>query len=207
ASVASGRAYSRLARIVSWNMCASWVTTPMAACSESWVTDRTSCPPTSTAPPLTSYRRAASAVIVVLPAPDGPTSAVICPDLTVNDTPFSTVWDGVASRTATDSRDASETSSALGYPKTTSSNCTTSAPGARSTAFGASATIGGRSSTSNTRSNDTSAVMTSTCTFDSEVRGPYSWRSSAANATSVPTSIVPLMARTPPRPYTMAVAS
>jgi len=42
ASVASGRAYRRFERIVSWNMCASWVTTPMALCNESWVTDRTS---------------------------------------------------------------------------------------------------------------------------------------------------------------------
>ena len=41
-------------RIVSWNMCASWVTTPIASRSESWVTSRTSSPPTRTAPERTS---------------------------------------------------------------------------------------------------------------------------------------------------------
>ena len=81
-----------------------------------------------------------------------------------------------------------------------------SAPGSRTTASGASATIGGRSSTSKTRSKDTSAVITSTCTFDSEVSGPYSRVSSDARATRVPTWIPPRMTITPPIPYTRAVA-
>ena len=69
----------RLARIVSWNMCASWVTTPTASCSESRVTSRRSWPPMRTAPSSGSYSRDTRWVIVVLPAPDGPTSAVSCP--------------------------------------------------------------------------------------------------------------------------------
>ena len=49
-SVASGRARARLARMVSWNRCASWLTTPIASRRESSVTPRTSTPPMRTAP-------------------------------------------------------------------------------------------------------------------------------------------------------------
>jgi hypothetical protein len=57
-----------------------------------------------------------------------------------------------------------------------------------------------RSSTSNTRSKLTSAVITSTCTFDSAVIGPYILLSRAASATSAPRLMEPLMTRLPPRP-------
>ena len=76
-----------------------------------------SWPPISTAPSFGSYIRETSAVIVVLPAPDGPTSAVSCPDGASNDTSWSTpaaasVRSGVFS--AIDSSDASDTSAAVG---------------------------------------------------------------------------------------------
>ena len=52
--VASGRPYAMLAGTVSENRKLSSITSPMAARSESWVRSRTSCPPTRSAPPLTS---------------------------------------------------------------------------------------------------------------------------------------------------------
>ena len=60
------------------------------------------------------------------------------------------------------------------------------ARGGSRSASGFSSIIGGRSSTSKTRSKLTSAVITSTCTLDSAVSGPYSRPSSAVSATSVP---------------------
>ena len=57
----------------------------------------------------------------------------------------------------------------------------------RSLAFGESTTMGFRSKTSKTLSNETSAVITSTLTFDKAVSGPYSRASKAVMAKSVPT--------------------
>jgi len=73
-----------------------------------------------------------------------------------------------------DSSEASETSEAVGYRNQTLSNVIAGAVSAvcSGTASGASVISGFRSSTSNTRSKLTSAVMTSTCTFDSDVMGP-----------------------------------
>ena len=117
ASVAPGRAYARLARIVSWNRCASWVTTPTTSCSESWVTSLMSNPPMRTVPSLGSYSRDTRCVIVVLPAPEGPTRAVSClagaVKLTSCRTPSRASVRSGAGR-AMDSSDASETSDAAG---------------------------------------------------------------------------------------------
>ncbi len=52
--------------------------------------------------------------MVVLPAPEGPTRATSCPGSAVKVTSNSTCWDSVVSSTATDSSEASETSSAVG---------------------------------------------------------------------------------------------
>ncbi len=57
-----------------------------------------------------------------------------------------------------------------------------------------------RSSTSNTRSKLTSAVITVTCTLDSDMIGPYSRFSRVAIATSVPIWKAPPMASQPPTP-------
>ena len=86
ASAASEAARSGLARIVSWKRCGSWATRPTAACNESCVRSRTSSPSTRTAPSTTSWTRRTSIAIVVLPAPDGPTSATVSPGSMVNDT-------------------------------------------------------------------------------------------------------------------------
>ncbi len=75
---------------------------------------RTSMPSMRTAPERTSYRRGTSWLIVVFPAPDGPTSATSSPGRAVNETSKSTWPDGDWSRMATDSSEASETSSAVG---------------------------------------------------------------------------------------------
>ena len=58
--------------------------------------------------------RGTSWLIVVLPAPDGPTRAIISPGSARNDTPCSTSCDGELSSTATSSSEASETSRAVG---------------------------------------------------------------------------------------------
>ena len=109
---------------------------------------------------------------MVLPAPDGPTSATSWPGSATNETSWSTCWLGRWSRTATASSEASDTSFAVGYAKSTWRSSTVLGPPGTSTASGASWIIGSRSSTSKTRSNDTSAVAMSTLTFDSEVSGP-----------------------------------
>src|SRR5450755_3887213 len=150
----------------------SWVTTPTASRTDDWVAARTSTPLMRTSPPVTSYSRDTNAEIVVLPAPEGPTSATSSPAWAVNETSYKTCVFGEVSRIATDSSEASETSAAAGYRNCTWSNSMMFAPAGRSTASGASAIIGGRSSTSKTRSNDTSAVMIETLTFDRAVSGP-----------------------------------
>ena len=59
------------------------MTNPTASRSESSVRSRTSWPSTRTAPCLTSAMRGTSIAVVVLPAPDGPTSATSSPGSTV----------------------------------------------------------------------------------------------------------------------------
>ena len=49
---------------------------------------RTSTPPTSTAPELTSQNRGIRLAAVVLPPPEGPTKATVCPGSAVKET-----WD------------------------------------------------------------------------------------------------------------------
>ena len=58
--------------------------------------------------------RVTSWLMVVLPAPDGPTRAISSPGCARKDTPFSTGADTVVSSTATDSSEARDTSSACG---------------------------------------------------------------------------------------------
>ena len=55
-----------------------------------WVSWRTSQPSIFTTPVVTSYSRGTSEAIVVLPAPDGPTKATICPGSICNETSWST---------------------------------------------------------------------------------------------------------------------
>ncbi|GAA1984901.1 hypothetical protein GCM10009718_22790 [Isoptericola halotolerans] len=67
-----------------------------------------------TAPEVGSYRRTTSWEMVVFPAPDGPTRATIDPAGTENVTSRRVVDDGSSRTVATDSSEASETSSARG---------------------------------------------------------------------------------------------
>ena len=59
------------------------MTMPTVSRSESSVRSRTSWPSTSTRPSTTSWIRGTSSAVVVLPAPDGPTSATSSPGSTV----------------------------------------------------------------------------------------------------------------------------
>ena len=151
-------------------------------------------------PAVGSYRRATSEVMVVLPAPLGPTSATSVPGSTVKETPCSTGPLPRRSPVAMLSSEARETSSAEGYENDTSSTSTRTGPAGTGRASGASATSGFRSSTSKTRSKDTSAVRMSTRTLEIAVSGPYSRASSAVRASRVPTVRVSLTAITPPTP-------
>ena len=99
--------------MVSWNRCASWLTTPTVARRDSLVTSRRSAPAMRTAPRVGSYMRVTSWEIVVLPAPEGPTSATMWPAGTVKRRRAG-CRRGSLRRLATDSREASETSSAPG---------------------------------------------------------------------------------------------
>src|SRR5580704_12760466 len=108
--------------MVSWYRCASWVTTPTTSCSDSSVTSLMSAPPILTAPLVGSYILDTRWVMVVLPAPDGPTSAVSLPAGARKLTSVSASWAGPdrsATGSAIDSSDASETSDAAGYRKLT----------------------------------------------------------------------------------------
>ena len=101
--------------MVSWNRWESCVTMPMRAASEAKVASRRSMPLMEMAPPFTSYSRASSWVMVVLPAPDGPTSAVRVPGATSKSISVSTVFSGCREGDlATASSEASETSAAGG---------------------------------------------------------------------------------------------
>src|SRR5664280_361478 len=107
--------------MVSWNMWASWVTTPTVAASDSMVASRTSSPLMRIDPDRTSYRRGSNWLMVVLPAPDGPTRATNWPGSAAKVTSNSTCWETVVSSTANDSSEANETYSAEGKRKSTRS--------------------------------------------------------------------------------------
>ena len=109
---------------------------------------------------------------MVLPAPDGPTSAVMVPGLAVKVSPFRTTPLSTVSGFATDSSEESEISSAFGYAKETFLNSTAKSLPTNSLAFGRSCTMGAKSKTSKIRSNETKAVITSMRTFESAVSGP-----------------------------------
>src|SRR6185437_5317485 len=127
-----------------------------------------------------SYNRGTRWVIVVFPAPDGPTSAVSFPAGATKLTSRKTHSLSVLSRmgSAIDSSEASDISLAAGYRKQTLSNSTGGAnplpfpETGRGIAPDASAISGLRSSTSNTRSKLTSAVRKLTCTLVSALIGP-----------------------------------
>ncbi len=99
---------------MSWNMCESCVTTPTERRSDSNEASRTSVPPMRTLPPVTSYSRATSAVIVVLPAPEGPTRATLLPAGATKSMPSSTVDPPWLSTTPSCSSDCTDTCSAVG---------------------------------------------------------------------------------------------
>ncbi len=139
--------------------------------------------------------------MVLFPAPEGPTRAVNEPAAAVKETSRNTgSLESTDSSRATDSRDARETSAAVGYVKLTESNSTPRAPDGNPRGSAGSRTNGSRSRTSNTRSKDTSAVMTSTRTLLRAVSGPYSCASRATRASRVPKVMAPWITKFPPRP-------
>ena len=90
------------------------MTIPIVVRIESSVRSRTSTPEMRTAPLSTSYSRGTSCAMVDLPAPEEPTSAIICPGSTRNEMSCNTSTPPRVSSTATDSSEASETLSAEG---------------------------------------------------------------------------------------------
>ena len=122
-----------------------------------------------------SYSRSSSAVRVVLPAPDGPTSATNSPGETSRLTPSSAGPTGLSPSVdgsgAAGASDARAAASVGGYVNRTSRNSTRPTGRRRGRAPGRSGTAFGVSSTSKTRSNDTIAVMMSTRALVRLVRG------------------------------------
>src|SRR5580704_9827899 len=99
----------------SWKRWASWLTTPVAWLKLAKVTSRTSWPSMRTDPDVTSYRRDTKVERVVLPAPDGPTRAVMVPGSATNDTWLSTNFDSSVDRASPDaSNEAMDTDEAAG---------------------------------------------------------------------------------------------
>jgi len=90
------------------------VTTPILERNESNVKSLISIPSTSMLPLVTSYSLGTKALIVVFPAPDGPTIAVRVPDATLKETPFKISPLSICSSFAADSSDASDISSGFG---------------------------------------------------------------------------------------------
>ena len=80
---------------------------------------RISIPSKVIAPEVTSYKRGIRALIVVFPAPDGPTRAVRVPGSAINESDFNTSPLSIVSGLAADSKDASEISFERGYAKPT----------------------------------------------------------------------------------------
>ncbi len=179
--------------MVSWNMCASWVTTPTASCSESWVTSRRSVPPIRTAPAgrviqpgdQVGDRRLARAGrpdqrgqlpgrgaeahvaqhVLAGVGPLGHRAARWTPAR-----PARPRWRGrVPERHVVE----------LDLGRRVAGRRPGLAASRSARASGRSSMSGRRSSTSKTRSKLTSAVMTSTWTLDSAVIGPYSRPSSS----------------------------
>ena len=108
---------------------------------------------------------------VLLPEPDGPTTASIWPGPTSMSMSWSTMRPG-SPGTVSVSREATEVSLAAGYRNDTPFSARCPWTGCGSTASGASATGLGASSTSNTRSKETNADMTSTRALVSWASGP-----------------------------------
>ena len=77
--VASGRAARTFSKTLCLNRRFAWntkATRPMRSCGS---ISRTSTPPSRTVPPLTSQNRGTRLAAVVLPPPEGPTSATVAP--------------------------------------------------------------------------------------------------------------------------------
>lgn len=74
---------------VAAKMCVSWNTNATESINRATGMSRMSTPPMATEPRSGSRRRASSCPIVLLPPPDGPTSAVIVPSRIVTVTPSS----------------------------------------------------------------------------------------------------------------------
>lgn len=85
-----GRSRVTLARTVSSKTNGTWATSAAVPASEAAVSRRTSTPSTHTVPASGSTSRTASAAIVDLPEPVGPTRATVFPAGTVKETSPST---------------------------------------------------------------------------------------------------------------------
>ena len=187
---------------MSWNRCGSCATTPIAARSDVCVTSRTSCPSMRTAPDVTSYSLGIRLLIVVLPPPDGPTSATSCPgsmrggDAAQHERARRVGQRPAAGRIRLERRDRDLRGRRVAEPDVVELDA--AARSTRSIAPGASTIAFGVSSTSNTRSNETNALMMSTRAFVSAVSGPYTRVTYVASATIVPSVIAPEITRWPP---------
>ena len=100
--------------MVSWNRCASWVTTPMVSRIDASVVSRTSTPLMRIAPRLHVVEARDEVADRGLARARVTDQRDELTGSTVNETSDSTWWFGVWSSTATDSSDASDTSSARG---------------------------------------------------------------------------------------------
>ena len=117
--------------------------------------------------------RGTSNALVVLPAPEGPTSATSSPGATLKLTSrrIQALSSSRSVAPVCSSSEAIDDIAADGWRNQTWSNSTRPTGSTRSTAPGRLEISGGKSSTSNTRSNETSAVRTSTRALASWVRG------------------------------------
>src|SRR4030095_6781043 len=77
--VASGRPYAMLVAIESLKSTVSWVTSPICARSDVWVTSRRSWPSMVMRPAVTSWKRGSRSISVDFPPPLIPTKPASCP--------------------------------------------------------------------------------------------------------------------------------
>src|SRR3972149_1697161 len=201
--VASGLAYSRLSRTLAWKRYVSCVTNPITDPREARVRRRISAPSISIPPASTSYSRGRRYVVVVLPEPDGPTSATSSPGAASRSIPSTPngcagsvaaaaessgpSWPSVGAASAPASL-AGTTAAPAGYRNATFRKVTPprTVAGSRATASGGAPISGSISRYSKIRSNSASAPWISTWIPRSWPSGKKSrdWR--VVNATMSP---------------------
>ncbi len=184
-SPASGAAIRRLSRTDPRKTWCSCVTSTTCRRSRSGSSDATGTPPTVTLPAAGASTPASSRLSVVLPAPDGPTTASRSPGVTVRSTPRST---------------SPPPSYAYRTPVTSIRSSAGSGASPRPAARGARARP-------STRANDAPLDWSCSIRISTSSSGPLSWSRYSEAATTAPRLTAPRSCSQPPHSSTPATGT